>query len=320
MLTKLKHSMAKIKFMGIITAFLLGLFIKAIYADDIYTLVSTYFMSCDSLLEFVTDKVSEINKLDPTDELFLENASAHPEFDYLIRTNSKGKIISKVSGKKVAPRNYRYIGKQLWYRTIALTKMPHYGNIKQKKGYFLFWNRPIKVKTKYGSRLGGTVSAKINLMKCFADIAEKNDVKFQILYKNKSIYSNLDDSISAPFIEKKLAVYGMPGLTLKYKEPSTKAEPALTQPEQQPDQKLALAEGETQKALEKVELKKGREKVAPETKKAEGKSSKGSKKVVIFISIFIFLCVCLIAICIFALKRAADKRMKLIESIDKGEI
>ncbi len=313
---------------------LCGFLVQRSRAESVYAQVSTYFLSLDSLVEVITRKVSRIDKLDPTDKLFQEMTTNREEFSYLMRTNSKGKIISKVIGSKVASRNYRYIGDQSWFKTISVSKKPYYGNISQKKGVYLFWNRPLFVRTNRGTRFGGTVAAKISLHSCFKAIAEEHSLSFQVLYRKKTLFSNVNKSNTGKMTTQKLAIYGIPGLQLRYA-----ASGATFSPAQKPAQPVAQAGEKVQATPEKtvvptgkadtktVGVKKKSKKPQKQTtaktapalgKKAEKKKSgPGGPLVLILI---ILLCAVVVVVCVVVMKRATEKRRKLIEAIDKGEI
>ncbi len=318
-----------------VTLFLLcivTLYIPATCSENIYTMVNTYFVSLDSAFGAITRGVSRIQGLNPTDEHFINALNDHSEFEYLMRTNSKGKIISKASGGKAAPRTYRFIGDQTWHKTTEISKKPYYGNIIQKKGYYLFWNRPVMVKTKYGSRFGGAVAVKINLKKCFQNIASTNKIPFQIIYAKRTLFSNIKKGVPGSFSENKLAVYGMPGLVVRYPTSPAKSAVAAAEPPVKTEEKATqvtkkgaapkVMAGEKASAFKK-ETKKGTKKktttpAAFAAKKEKDKPS-GPGRIIVLL-IVCAVCLCVVIFCMVALKRAADKRKKLIEAIDKGEL
>ncbi len=320
---KIRCLMATAKYPILYAFVILSFSVQLNYAENIYTLVNTYFISIDSLFGIMAAEVSKISNLDPSDKYFLDRAGEYPQFEYLMRTNSKGKIISKVSNNKIAPRNYRVIGGQVWYKTLALTKKPYYGNISQRKGHFLFWNRPILVKTRRGSRFGGSVAVKINIKKCFKDIANKNNVQFEIIYKKETLFSNIGKNISGPFVENKLGVYGMPGLVLKHSIPGAKPASTTSQVAQPPGEKTVATKEKALKAPQKGPVKKAALSKKNVEKKAAVKKAekhKGGVGSIVVLVILIIVGVLVVVVCFIAMKRAADKRRKLIEAIDKGEI
>ena len=327
---------------GFIFTFITVLSIQLNYADETYYSISATFIFCDSLLETAAMEVSEINTLNSTDKFLLEKIEAHPGFAYLMRINSKGKIISKAQGTTVAPRDYRYVGTQMWYKTIALNKQSYYGNLVNKKGYYLFWVKPLNVRTKQGKRFGGALVAKIDLKRAFSAIAEKNRLTFEITYGKKSIFSNLGSRASGSFTEKGLSIYGMPGVRLRYVKAVAMSKQVAVSDVKQPDIKPPVQKPEPAKAeqklkanavekqvvkAEKVDMKAGagddrKNKLAlsktPVSKKAEKK--KADSIGVFTVVIFIIICVALVTLCFFLMKWAADKNRKILESIDRGEI
>lgn len=333
---------SNIKNIGSIFAFVTVFFIQLSYADGIYSLISSSFISSDSLLETTAKEVSEINKLNSMDKFLLEKIVANPGFEYLMRINSKAKIISKARGGKVAPRAYRYVGKQMWYKTIELNKKPYYGNVVNKKGYYLFWAKPLKVRTKYGRRFGGALVAKIDLKKVFSTIAEKNSIKFEIEFRKKSIFSNLGGRASGSLIEKKLSIYGMPGLSLKYEKTAAMSKQVAVSTVKQPDKEPLVQKSEPAKAgkklaakavekqavkAEKVDMKvvakeDTKKKLAirktPVGKKAE--EEKAGSIGIVTVIVLIVICAVLVTLCFFVMKRAAEKNRKILEAIDRGEV
>lgn len=308
--------MKRYKFSFMISAFVIMACFTRSYSTNVYEVVTTHFLELDSFLDKITKEVSNIRSLNETDNLFIDKIASFPEFTYLMRTNSNGKIISKVSNGKAAARTYRFIGKQNWYKTMEISKKPYYGHTKSGDEYQLFWSR----QSTKGNRFAGTITAKINLKISFNEIAEKCKSKFEVLYKNRTIYSNLGEDESGTFFEKKLAVYGMPGLTLKYKKPAPKPKPKPvivdTQVQQQSSQVMQQAPQatQTQTAVKKQPKKSV---TGPGSAKSGTAKAPADKKKVILIAVIIAAAI--LIVCIIIMQIAALKRKMLMRKIDRGD-
>lgn len=196
----------------IITTLLVCGYVTKNFANPAYQTISTYFIVCDSLLDNLSNRLAPIADLELTDKLLLAQIKSFPDFEYLLRTNSKGKIISKVANNQIQPRDFRNIGRQTWFKVLKMTKKPSYDKIMQKQGIFLFWVKPV-IQNK---RLTGTLVAKINLKKSFSRIALENKIRFRVMYKRKNIFSNFKKKISSSLANEKLSIYGIPGLLVQY--------------------------------------------------------------------------------------------------------
>lgn len=333
------YSKLDIKQLFFTIVFILGILFSLSHADDMYYRISSSFLTCDSILSGIAEKISTIRTLDTIDEILLETIHSYPEFEYLMRVNSKGKIISKVVGAKVLPRTYRYVGRQMWYKTVAMNKRPYYGSIINKKGYYLFWVRPILARTKYSVRFRGTLVAKINIGEGLERIAEQSRTKFQVKYWGKNVYSNIEESAPDTFTEKKLAVYGMKNLTLQngksvFSQDQVADLEAQKQVLEAKDSLAIQIENESQEAqksletartradIKKVPTKTQEKRIAQErvSESKKGKEKKSGYLGITTTILFILICIVLVAGCFYLMKMAADKNRKIIESIDKGEL
>lgn len=184
-------------------------------AEDAYTAVASFFAEYDKALENLAGKAQRVTSLSATEKVFVNEMEERDCATYFLRTNSKGKIIAKVSEEGIAPRDYRYIGKQKWFEIISMTNKPYYGYTKSRSGYYLFWNKPIHVKKKSGIHFGGSISAKINMKKSFQKIADTKSVYYRIKWGKKTLFSNLTKD-AVDLVTKPLSIGGLPVLTITY--------------------------------------------------------------------------------------------------------
>jgi hypothetical protein len=200
------------KIIGVSLLFLMVM-VSSAYSSDTYASVASFFAEYDLGLEAMTKRAIKVSSLSATEKMFVEEVEQYDCASYFFRTNSKGKIIAKVTPDGVEPRNFRYIGKQKWFQIIALSNKPYYGYTKSRSSYFLFWNKPIPVAG--NGRFGGSISVKIDLAKSFKKIAEDEGVSFQVNLGNSILFSNLTSS-STDLVEKPLFIGGLPVLSISY--------------------------------------------------------------------------------------------------------
>lgn len=325
-------------------AFILILFLSvSVFSTDTYTAVASYFAEYDKVLEEITVDAQSVTSLSGTEKMFKKKIEQMPAFEYLMRTNSKGKIISKVTEDGIQPRNFRFIGKQQWYEVIALTVKPYYGMMKSRKNYALFWNKPIPVKGSSGVRFGGSISAKINLKKAFKDISEKEMAEFTVKLGRKVLFSNLKDDGTRK-VTKPLSINGLPVLTIIYSEYADgRKESAPASFSVAKDEKAAVKEEPKKETIElakqskKVNAKSGETKVAPKEAAEKSKEEASTKKItptkekhpkkksaggsiVILVVILLAALVGVIVAIVIIMQSAQKKRKALLEAIDKGEI
>lgn len=308
-------------------------------ASDAYTAVASFFAEYDKMLEQTAVKAQKVTSLNATEKMFQKKIQDYYCATYFMRTNSKGKIISKVTEAGIQPRDFRYIGKQKWFEIISMTNKPYYGYTKNRSAYYLFWNKPIHVRRKGKLYFGGSISAKINMKKSFLTIAAEEDVVFKVKLRSKTLFSNLPKG-TTNLITKPLSVGGLPVLTISYPSGGVAAVEAETVAAAPIETKESSSSVESTKSSKtkavkvktskssKTEMKKDNAKAKNEVKEAkakeektadnkstvEGEAKKLSLAPVIFFSA-IFLA---IIICIFVLI-AQVRHKKLLEAIDNDE-
>ncbi len=316
---------------------ILFLLLTTINATDTYTAVASYFAEYDKVLEEITSDAQNVTSLSGTENMFKKKIAQMPAFEYLMRTNSKGKIIAKVTGDAVQPRDFRFIGKQQWYEVISMTIKPYYGMMKSRKNFALFWNKPIPVKGRSGLRFGGSISAKIDLKTAFKDISEKEMAEFTVKLGRKVLFSNLKDDGSRK-ATRPLSINGLPVLTIIYSEyadgrkekaPASfsvdKNEKATTKVEA--TKKTVEAPKTNDKKSKKVAKKEPvkEEKKEKPSKEAVSKADKGAEKsgkgsMVVLVVILLAAIVGVIVAIVIIMQSAQKKRKALLDAIDKGEI
>ncbi len=322
--------------------------------STVYQKTGSFFTSCDSLLEEMADDPGvRSSDLKESAQSMADINDDFPSIKSFIRTNSKGKIIAKAEDGEVVPKsvhNFRYVGSQKWFKIIQLSKKAYYGHYTSGGSIRLFWNRPILK----GNSYKGAIAAQIDLKKAFSNLAEKKDLEFEAKYRDKVVFSNLNDKSNT--VTRKLPVFGIVDITLTYPEFSGTTPPSKMKKEEGTDAKSeeASAEAESpsskpggtkeakeesdkpdkEKDIKKSQADEKAEKDAEEGRKelekvtgegdsgavAEAEDEEGDKGGaplgIIFVIIGILLLIAIIAFIIMAKK----KRQAMMDAIDKGEI
>ena len=284
------------------SSFVIFLTTTSIYADNIYSTATIEVLAYDSIVQEIINTLADIDNLNKIDKVLLEWLKEYPEFEYIIRINSKGKIISKVSKNKILPRDFKYIGNQKWFIATELLGKPYYGNVIQNNDIYLFWNRPAFFKSRRNTKFAGVLSVKINLKKCFGSIAKKNNLKLSILYGNQTIFTNLKETNSENNIIRKLSIYGLPDLFIKYEKSNPEPEFEVSEVEEKQEaSQLAVLQSVVSKVQE--------EKTAGKIKHINSIVDKilHKKSNPIKLRIFLYMagiCLLLFGLCIFLINRA----------------
>jgi hypothetical protein len=124
-----------------------------------------------------------------TDRYFVSALKKHQVFYSLIKTNSKGVVVSEVIRGQTPERNYRKVDNQRWFTVVSGKHEGYEGFMKEEETgrYYLLWGRPI---IKGSSHFAGGVVAKVDLWDCFHEFSDKAEEPFLIRLGNLSLYSH----------------------------------------------------------------------------------------------------------------------------------
>ncbi|MBD3315688.1 MAG: hypothetical protein GF344_07875 [Chitinivibrionales bacterium] len=188
--------------------------------DTLKERIENYFEALDGKFEAVAGAPAvRGTRLRAIDEYFIHALQRHQSFFALIRTNSKGVVISEVVRGAGPERSYRKIGGQRWHIYVKSKKRPYYGLLKGDNGrYYLFWGRPVLKATSHGQRFVGAVATKIDLWDCIHNFTASITEPFLIRLGNLSLYDHkwreVEDSI-----EKRISVPGISRISLRHEQP-----------------------------------------------------------------------------------------------------
>lgn len=334
---------------------ILLLLATTVQASDSYSAVASFFAEYDKMLEQVAVNAQKVTNLSTTEKILKKQIDEYSCASYFLRTNSKGKIIAKVTNKGIQPRAFRFVGKQKWFEIISMTNKPYYGYTKNRSSYYLFWNKPIHVNKRGALQFGGSISAKINMKKSFQTIAEEENVTFKVKLKNKILFSNLPKG-ATDLITKPLSIGGLPVLTISYpsdassiatavstssskKETVSKSTPEKVETAKKVEtptketttqnakttEEIASANSETVKKEEakKVETKKEPatkvEAKKEETEKPAAATEKKEKNISVVLLVIISAIVVLCIILVFMIV-GNIRNQKLLEAIENGDV
>lgn len=171
--------------------------------------IENYFSELQNTFTLIAGASSvKSTSLSRTERYFVTILKKNQTLYSLIKTNSKGVIISEVIRGKTPEKNYRNVAGQPWFRTVLKKREDHYGFVKEETGrYYLFWGKPV---FKGANRFVGAVAVKIDLWDCFHKISADVNEPFLIRLGNKSLYSHKwkkgplykDDLLNIPGVRK----------------------------------------------------------------------------------------------------------------------
>jgi len=300
--------------MGYVVCCIVALLFCRVHAtEDLFSRICTWFVSCDSILDEIGNELGQAEGVQASEKLLMDKITAHPHVELFLRTNAKGSIISRVTRERIEPRRYKNVSDQTWYKILEISRKTYYGSLTNTNGSYLFWCKPLF--TKSGNRFSGALAVKMNLNTVFSGIAAHGDDLFEIVYRNEIIYSNLEQKSAGGLVSKTLPVYGLPGVTLRYKT----GVPAVSIGSEKPDStgtNVQEAAGPNPDAASLRQGKSGAEGL-PAVKGRErekgGVLTDGRSMVVYLVCIVVCL-----GFVVYILKKTAERNRKILEEIDKA--
>jgi len=193
------------------------------------------------------------SRLSYTDRFFVRALKKNQTIYALIRTNSKGIIISEIIRGQTPKREYRNIANQQWFKYIARNNKAYDGFLKEEGRYYLFWARPVILTARSGrKRFGGAAAAKVDLWDSFHKFAASVQQPFLIRVNGKSLYSNKWQNESV-FQEEKLDIPGVDRIVVRFADASAQDYAAQPEVESDPARQTAGEEIATDAAPAAVE-------------------------------------------------------------------
>lgn len=188
----------------------------SIYAQSLekQTIDHYFAQIMDDFNHVVSAPVMTRTNLRAMDLHFVESLKQHQIIYSLIRTNSKGTVISEVIRGKAPLRNFRDISGQMWFQKVKQSFQDYYSLEKSKETgrYYLFWCKPV---LKSDDQFVGAVVAKIDLWDCFHILSKETNSPFLVLLGNMSLYSHKWEK-ELTHEEQALTVPGVNDIVLRY--------------------------------------------------------------------------------------------------------
>ncbi len=151
--------------------------------------------------------------LSGAEKLFVREMKKNRAYYSLIRTNSKGKIISEaVRGKKVERPNTD-VEREKWFQNVKKNKEPHYSIIRDddRGRYYLIWSKPI-IKN---NNFVGTLTAKIDLWDSFYEFSNSVYYPFLVRLNSLSLFSHKWNN-DFSYKEERLTIPGINRISVRY--------------------------------------------------------------------------------------------------------
>lgn len=195
-------------------------FYGLIYANSLEEDIDKYFLDLQE--DFNTIGSSSILKktsLSATDRYFVSALKKNQVFYSLIRTNSKGTVISEIIRGEKPQREFRDISDQAWFSDMASQYKDYQGFIKNDETgrYYLLWCKPVLKTTRNGSKqFIGAVMAKIDLWDCFYKFSTNREKPFLIrIFDRKDLFSHKWKNEEG-YRESALSVPGIDKISVRY--------------------------------------------------------------------------------------------------------
>lgn len=188
--------------------------------DSIGAYIEKYFTDLVKNLDKASNSpIVKGTKIKPIDRFFVLTLKKHQTIHSILRTNSKGIVISEViRGQIPAAADKRNISNQQWFSQIKKKNENYYDVIKNEETgrYYLFWAKAV-MSSKAGSKEHpiGVLVAQIDLWDCFHKIAVKVDQPFLIRLNKLSLYSNKWEKVRR-YTEEPLNIPGVTKISLCY--------------------------------------------------------------------------------------------------------
>ncbi len=181
---------------------------------SIHVDMNRYYEKMDeSFSRIARSSVLKSTSLSGAEKLFVRELKKNRAYYTLIRTNSKGKVISEaVRGKKVERPNTD-VEREKWFQTVKKTKEPYYSLIRDddRGRYYLIWSKPILKNNNFV----GTVTAKIDLWDSFYEFSNSVYYPFLVRLNSLSLFSHKWNN-DFSFKEERLTIPGINRISVRY--------------------------------------------------------------------------------------------------------
>jgi hypothetical protein len=156
------------------------------------------------------------SKLKKIDGYFINCLKYNQIFYSLIRTNSKGTVISEVVRGKSPKRKFRKVNRQRVFTIPAIDKSAYKTLVRAKTGrYYFLWSTPVFMKKSQGrEKFSGVVIAKVDFWDGCHEFSKTTDTPFKILMGRKTLYNHKWDNMEG-YITKSLSLPGSKNLFIR---------------------------------------------------------------------------------------------------------
>lgn len=185
-----------------------------ISASELKTDIEGYFTSIrenfDKLSSAPSMKGTSLTK---TDRAFVYTLKKNQTYYSLIKTNSKGMIISEIIRSVKPERNFREVSNQRWFTKAKNNNEDYAGFLKEDNGrYMIFLGKPV---FRNANNFVGAIAVKIDIWDCFRKFSENTEEPFQIRLGQKTLYNHRWDKESE-FKTEQLDIPGVNDISIRY--------------------------------------------------------------------------------------------------------
>lgn len=178
--------------------------------------IESYFADLrEDVQEVAEARAIKGTRLRSMDRHFVRALKSHQVWYSLIRTNSKGKVISEVIRGKTPEREFRDVSRQRWFVKVSRTHEGYNGWFKEGETgrYYLLWCEPV---LKGGRFLGG-LAVKVDIWDCFHDIGGSVRDPFLVRFEGINLYEHIWESVDE-WESEELEIPGADNVAIRYEE------------------------------------------------------------------------------------------------------
>jgi hypothetical protein len=167
----------------------------------------------ESFLQLCESPALKSTKLSPAERLFVRTMKRNQFYLSLVRTNSRGIIISEAVRGKNVDRPNSNVENEKWFKAVKKSSESYYTIKKDndRARYYLIWSKPLLIRGKFI----GAVMAKIDLWDSFYEFSNSVYYPFFISLKNMGLFSHKWKS-DFTFKEVPLNIPGVNNISVRY--------------------------------------------------------------------------------------------------------
>ena len=176
--------------------------------------INSFFAKMDENFQQLCESPAlKSTKLSPAEKLFVRTMKRNQFYLSLVRTNSRGIIISEAIRGKNVDRPNSNAENEKWFKAVKTSSESYYSIQKDndRARYYLIWSKPLLIKGKFI----GAVMAKIDLWDSFYEFSNSVYYPFFIRLRKLGLFSHKWKN-DYTYKEVPLTIPGVSNITVRY--------------------------------------------------------------------------------------------------------